>query len=263
MQATAGLFLFLTFIFSQCNLKQDQYKNHKIIMVKDLGFSFKIPPNCYIDSFSGPGNVYVSIRSGLDFFGAIQRNSNHFSKEVFLQEAKTFEYLEKDVEILINKDTSSIRVIRNKRVGVNYLEKYYFKFVDTDFYNFMIWAKDTVLLKTFVETFKTDDRKLASDYKERIDYEISGSNTINFLKGATTIKRNGNNFFSLNYKDNKMIDILVKISGTNCTTFRRANNFYNLRVEDKTKDYIEITVLAKYKDWQFRKIFTKKYRIID
>ena len=264
MKSILHISLISLLLLGLCNLKEDKYEKLKIINVKDLGFSFKIPSNCYVDSFGGPGAVYVSIRSGLDFFGAIQRNSKYFTKEVFLEKAKTFEYLESEVKISINQDTSSISIIKTNRRGKYYYKEYYFKYVDTRFYNFMIWAKDTVLLKTFVETFNTDDKKLNLDYSNRIDYEIKGSDTINFLNGATILKRNEDNFFSLNYHDDKMIELLTNISsGANCTTFKRASNFYNIRVIDKTKDYAEITVLAQYKDWIFRKVCKRKYRIVN
>jgi hypothetical protein len=257
-----SLLILIALSFYQCG--EDKYKNHRTVVIKDLGFSFKIPPKCYVDSNSGPGGIYVSIRSGIDYFGAIQRNSNYFTKEVFLQETRTFEYSENEIKISINKDTSLVKVIRSKQGGNSFFKEYYFKFIKTKFYNFMIWAKDPILLQTFIETFNTDDKKLASDYANHIDYEIIGKDTINFLNGALTLKRGSDNFLSINYHDDKMIGLFPRISsGANCTTFIRGSNFFNIRVNNKAQNFVVIDAVAKYKDFKFIRICSRKYRIID
>jgi hypothetical protein len=237
-----------TLIFTSCT--NDLYKDFKDIQVCDLGYSFKMPSKYFIDTIKGGTDLFIKINDSTTICD-IARQPKNITKKDFLESSKSFVSADYS-NLTIDQDTSYLTIDFRET-------KYYFRFIQTDYYNFLIWSKNDTLIQAINNTIKIDYDKLMTDFKNKIDYEIAGNKIVNFYNNDEVLSRLGNNFFTVNLKDDDIIDFMP--SPTNGTVFRRTSNYYNITNIKSGVDSIGLNIIARFKNGQMRFVYKAKYKV--
>lgn len=145
------------------------FQSNNEIIVDELGYRLSLPENYKNDRLRGGTYLWIKVNGTTK--AGIQRWPNTFTYEDFRSRMKNFNPWH---EGIISHGTTSDEIHEVIIEG----KENYFKFVQTEFYNFYVWGDSKEILRTLIAGLSIDEEKLREHFKKGIDYPIEGNEII-------------------------------------------------------------------------------------